>query len=127
MADQYDTEWELKEKRYWGVWAEAAEQVSAYWQAQEHSTMSHYLQGLREQGKIGLANWGEQLQTVLEIEWWLQWLEWESLWAKRDFPSDVITWNIGPQSVDLSIPQIAQTLSKHLEKDRAGILVLHGN
>ena len=44
MADQYDTEWELKEKRHWGVWAEAAEQVSAYWQAQEHSTMSHYLQ-----------------------------------------------------------------------------------
>ena len=50
-----DTAWELKEKRYWGVWAEAAEQVSAYWQAQEHSTMTHYLQGLREQGKIGLA------------------------------------------------------------------------
>ena len=87
MADQYDTEWELKEKRYWGVWAEAAEQVSAYWQAQDHSTMPHYLQGLREQGKIGLANWGEQLQSVLEIEWWLQWLEWESLWAKRDFPT----------------------------------------
>jgi hypothetical protein len=86
----------------------------------------------------------------LEIEWWLQWLEWESLWAKRDFPSDVITWNIGPQSVDLSIPQIASpnTLKrvgnrhvtrgvfssrgekkdqKRIEKDRARILVLHGS
>ena len=38
--------------RYWGVWAAAAEQVSVYWQAQEQSTMTHYLQGLREQGKI---------------------------------------------------------------------------
>ena len=86
MADQHDTAWELKEKRYWGVWAEAAEQVSAYWQAQEQSTMTHYLQGLREQGKIGLANWGEQLHSVLDTEWWLQWLEWESLWATKIFP-----------------------------------------
>jgi len=112
MADQHDAAWELKEKKYWGVWAEAAEQVSAYWQAQEQSTMTHYLQGLREQGKIGLVNWGEQLHSVLETEWWLQWLEWETLWATKIFPSDVITWNIGPQGVDLSIPQIAQTLSK---------------
>ena len=27
-------------------------------------------------------------------------------------PTDVITWNIGPQGVDLSFPLIAQTLSK---------------
>jgi len=74
--------------------------------------MTHYLQELREQGKIGLANWGEQLHSVLETEWWLQWLEWESLWATKIFPSDVVTWNIGPQGVDLSIPQITQTLSK---------------
>jgi hypothetical protein len=112
MADQHDMAWELKEKRYWGVWAAAAEQVSVYWQAQEQSTMTHYLQGLREQGKIGLANRGEQLHSVLDTEWWLQWLEWESLWATKVFPSDVVTWNIGPQGVDLSIPQIAQTLSK---------------
>ena len=71
-----------------------------------------YLQGLRDQGKIGLANWGEQLHSVLETDWWLQWLERESLWATKFFPNDVITWNIGPQGVDLSIPQIAQTLSK---------------
>jgi len=112
MADQHDTMWGMKERRYWGVWAEAAEQVSAFWQAQEQSTMTHYLQELREQGKIRLANWGEQLDFVLETEWWLQWLEWESLWATKNFPSDVVTWNIGPQGVDLSIPQIAQTLSK---------------
>jgi hypothetical protein len=27
--------WGMKEKRYWGVWAEAAERVSAFWQARE--------------------------------------------------------------------------------------------
>jgi hypothetical protein len=60
----------------------------------------HFLQELREQGKIGLANWGEQLHSVLETEWWLQWLEWESLWATKTFPSDVVTWNIGPSGAN---------------------------
>ena len=41
IADQHDTVWEMKERRYWGVWAEAAERVSAFWQAQEQSTMTH--------------------------------------------------------------------------------------
>jgi hypothetical protein len=53
--------------------------------------MTHFLEELREQGKIGLANWGEQLHSVLETQWWLQWLEWESLWATKIFPSDVVT------------------------------------
>jgi hypothetical protein len=41
MADRHDTVWGMKERRYWGVWAEAAERVSAFWQAQEQSTMTH--------------------------------------------------------------------------------------
>jgi hypothetical protein len=30
LADRHDTVWGMKEKRYWGVWAEAAERVSAF-------------------------------------------------------------------------------------------------
>ena len=83
LADRHDTVWGMKEKRHWGVWAEAAERVSAFWQAQDQSTITHFLQESREQGKIGLANWGEQIHSLLETECWLQWLEWESLWAQK--------------------------------------------
>ncbi len=71
-----------------------------------------FLQELRDHGKIGLANCREHIQSPHEIAWWLQWLEWESMWISSPPPSDVITWNIGPQGVDLSLPQIAQALSK---------------
>jgi hypothetical protein len=86
--------------------------VSEYWQAEEQSNVVNFLQELRDQGKIGLANCGEHIHSPHEAAWWLQWLEWESMWTNSPPPSDVITWNIWPQGVDLSIPQIAQTLSK---------------
>jgi hypothetical protein len=99
-------------KRFWGVWAEAAEKVSEYWQAEQQSIGAEFLHKLRDQGKIGLANRGEKICSSYDAAWWLQWLEWESLWDYCPPQSDVITWNIGPQGVDLSFPQIAQTLSK---------------
>ena len=99
-------------RQYWGVWAEAAKRVSEYWHAVEHANVQEFLQELREQGKIGLANRGEGSHSPHQVAWWLQWLEWESLWTNKPIQSDVITWNIGPQGVDLSIHQIAQTLSK---------------
>jgi hypothetical protein len=86
--------------------------VSEFWQAEERSSVPEFLQDLREQGKIGLANYGESIHSTHHIAWWLQWLEWESLWTNTPQRGDVLTWNIGPQAVDLSIHQIAQTLSK---------------
>ena len=86
--------------------------MSEFWQAEEHSRVPEFLQELLEQGKIGLANHGESIHSTPHAAWWLQWLEWESLWTNTPQRGDVITWNIGPQGVDLSIPQIAQTLSK---------------
>ncbi len=77
--------------------------------------MPEFLQGLREQGRIGLANYGESIHSTHHVAWWLQWLEWESLWTNTPQRGDVLTWNIGPQGVDLSFPQIAQTLSKGAE------------
>jgi hypothetical protein len=99
-------------KRYWGVWAEAAKRVSEYWQAEKQAKVQEFLQELREHGNIGLANRGEDNHSPHQLAWWLQWLEWEALWTNKPSQSDVITWNIGPQRVDLSFHQIAQTLSK---------------
>jgi hypothetical protein len=67
---------------------------------------------LREQGKIGLANFGESNHSTNQFKWWLQWLEWESLWTTTPQRADVLTWNIGPQAVDLSFHHIEQTLAK---------------
>jgi hypothetical protein len=53
--------------------------VSEYWHAEEHSSVPEFLQGLREQGKIGLANSGKGIYSTHHSAWWLQWLEWESL------------------------------------------------
>jgi hypothetical protein len=130
--------------------------VSEFWQAEERSSVPEFLQGLREQGKIGvclllqyliqscsrgwgvgngghvlrettsrgrcelvcpsrtngLANYGESIHPTHHVAWCLQWLEWESLWTNTPQRGDVLTWNIGPQGVDLSFHQIAQTLSK---------------
>jgi hypothetical protein len=99
-------------KRFWGVWAAAAERVSEYWHAEQQSQGADFLHKLRDQGKVGLANRREKICANYEVAWWLQWLEWESLWECCPLQSDVITWNIGPQGVDLSFPLIAQTLSK---------------
>jgi len=99
-------------RRYWGVWAEAAKRVSEYWQAEKHAQVQEFLQELREHGHIGLANRGEDNHSSHQLAWWLQWLEWEALWTTKPNQSDVITWNIGPQRVDLSFPQIEKTLSK---------------
>jgi hypothetical protein len=128
---------------------EAAKRVSEFWQSEERSSVPEFLQSLREQGKIGLANYGESIHSTHHVAWWLQWLEWDSLWINTPQRGDVLTWNIGPQAVDLSIHQIAQTLSKgaavvmlqevsfhprgaktnkkYSEKNRTGILVRHGN
>jgi hypothetical protein len=114
------------ERKYWGVWAIAAENMSAYWQAETRQELSAFLQDLREQGQIGLANRGEDVVYTKNrreqggdeergghsVKWWLQWLEWESLWVSPTIDHNVITWNIGPQGVDLSMQQIAHTLSK---------------
>jgi hypothetical protein len=95
-------------------------------EAETSQQMPKFPQELREQGKIGLANRGEDIlchwikrQTGEEvmhsrdlIAWWLQWLEWESLWTQVSTAHDVTTWNTGPQGIDLSMYQIAQTLSK---------------
>jgi hypothetical protein len=99
-------------KRFWGVWAAAAEKISEYWLAEQQSKGADFLHKLRDQGKVGLANRREKLCSNYEEAWWLLWLEWESLWEYCPPQSDVITWNIGPQGVDLSFPLIAQTLSK---------------
>ena len=59
--------------------------------------------------------WGVSAETAERVsDYWQaekQWLEWEALWPSKPSQSDVITWNIGPQRVDLSFYQIAQTLS----------------
>jgi hypothetical protein len=149
LAEQSNAALSPPERPYWGVWAGAAKRMSEFWQAEESSRVPEFLQDLREQGKIGLANYGENIHSTHHVAWWLQWLEWESLWTNTPQRSDVITWNIGPQAVDLSIHLVAQTLSKgaavvmlqevsfhpgerkankkYSGKDRAGILVRHGN
>jgi hypothetical protein len=62
-------------RQYCGVWAEAAKRVSEYWHAEEHANVQEFLQVLREQGKIGLANRGEGSHPPHQVAWWLQWLE----------------------------------------------------
>ncbi len=66
-------------KKFWGVWAAAAEKVSEYWLAEQQSNGTDFLHKLRDQGKVGLANRREQLCSNYEEAWWLLWLEWESL------------------------------------------------
>jgi hypothetical protein len=63
IAEQHNATWRTCEGRFWGVWAEAAERVSEYWQAEEQSTGQKFLQELRDQGKIGLANCGEHIHS----------------------------------------------------------------
>jgi hypothetical protein len=109
LAEQDNATLSTHERQYWGFWAEAAKRVSEFWHAEEHSSVPEFLQGLL---KIGLANYGEGIHSTHHVAWWLQWLEWESLWTNTPLRGDVLTWNIGPQGVDLSIHQIAQTLSK---------------
>ena len=101
-------------KRFWGVWAAAAERVSEYWLAEQQSNRADFLHKLRDQGKIGLANHRENLCSKSEEAWWLLWLEWESLWECCPPQNDVITWNIGPQGVDLSFP----SSPKHYQKEQ---------
>jgi len=74
--------------------------ISEFWSidtAEQHN----FLQKLREQGKIGQANKGEDAVSKETAAWWLQWLEWESLWGSDQEYNEVITWNIGPTSLDL--------------------------
>jgi hypothetical protein len=86
-------------KRFWWVWAAAAERISEYWQAEQQSKGADFLHKLRDQGKVGLANRREKICSNYEVAWWLLWLEWESLWEYCPPQSDVITWNIGPQGL----------------------------
>ena len=46
-------------------------------------------------------------------------MEWESLWGSDQEYNEVITWNIGPISVDLAMRQIKETLRK-----RASVVML---
>jgi len=62
---------------------EAAKHVSEYWHAEEDSNVPRFLQELREQGKIGLANNGEDIHSPHKAAWRIQWLEWESLWTNK--------------------------------------------
>ena len=65
--------------RYWGLWASSAQLISEFWSIGTTEQHQHFLQQLCEQGKIGLANKGEDAVSKEDVAWWLQWLEWESL------------------------------------------------
>jgi hypothetical protein len=56
-------------KRFWGVWAAAAERISEYWQAEQQSKGADFLHKLRDQGKVGLANRREKICSNYEVAW----------------------------------------------------------
>jgi hypothetical protein len=58
-------------KRFWGVWAAAAERISEYWQAEQQSKGVDFLHKFRDQGKVGLANSREKICSNYEVAWWL--------------------------------------------------------
>jgi hypothetical protein len=49
------------ERKHWGVCAITTEKMSAYWQAETRQELPAFLQDLREQVKVGLANRGEDV------------------------------------------------------------------
>lgn len=57
------------------------DQQIEFWAAETAEQHQDFLQKLREQGRTGLANRGEDATGRENAAWWLQWLEWESLWA----------------------------------------------
>ena len=105
--------------QYWGVWANAARMVSEFWCAEDANQAAQFLQGLREMGKVGLANKCEDGRGQEDLDWWMQWLEWEGLWHVPCETQEVITWNIGPTAVELSYNHITHALSK-----RASVVML---
>ena len=70
-------------------------------------------------GKVGLANKCEDVRGQGDLDWWMQWLEWEGLWQAPCETQEVITWNIGPTAVELSYNHITHALSK-----RASVVML---
>ena len=105
--------------QYWGVWANAARMVSEFWYSEDANQAAQFLQGLREMGKVGLANKCEDGRGQGDLDWWMQWLEWEGLWQAPCETQEVITWNIGPTAVELSYNHITHALSK-----RASVVML---
>ncbi len=48
LAEQENIMFNNHARQYWGVWAEAAKQVSEYWHAVEHANVQEFLQELHE-------------------------------------------------------------------------------
>jgi len=110
---------------YGGTWA-GAEAVARAWEAMEKGTMDSFLQELRENGHVGLANAGVALflegqgkkrgAETKEAEGnkagWMQWLEGECRYERKQVGGNIASWNVGPEGYERSKEQIIHTLKK---------------
>jgi hypothetical protein len=92
----------------------------------EKGTMDSFLQELRENGHVGLANAGVALflegqgkkrgAETKEAEGnkagWMQWLEGECRYERKQVGGNIASWNVGPEGYERSKEQIIHTLKK---------------
>jgi hypothetical protein len=110
---------------YGGTWS-GAEAVAKAWEAMEKGAMDSFLQELRENGHVGLANAGVELfveaqrksrgagtkETESSEAGWMQWLEGECRYERQQERGNIASWNVGPEGYERSKEQIIHTLKK---------------
>jgi hypothetical protein len=95
-------------------------------QAHKQGTVNYYLQSLRRQGHVGLANaglailnaedqsiWGQdRRQHQDQVTVWMAWLDWAVRFVRPSWEANVITWNLGPLGYEYSRTQLQQLLKE---------------